>query len=164
MSARATRGPTEADGTTDRLTGTLTETFGLGTIGTDAVVDVFGVDASCFTNHMRSVSSETCVPIWPNATTKMRTDVPAARSFNITRRCLSSASFLVVLPALAWAISWESFWESLAACSSMTGKLLGKSWATNGDLQGKHQRPTGEKSKRNRLDVGVSKIWMEGLC
>ena len=164
MSARATRGPVEADCTTGILTGTLTEPFGLVTVRTGSVFDGCEHDDSCFTNHKRSVSSETCVPIWLNAATKMRTDVPSARSLRRTRRCISNASALVVFPALAWAINWESFWESLAVGSFMIGKSLGKSWAPNGDRQGKHQRPAGEKSKRNRSDVGVSKIWIGVLC
>ena len=160
MSARATLGPAEADCTT----GTLTETFALATVRTGFVADARGLGDSCFTNHNRRVSSETCVPIWPNAATKMRTDVPSARSLRRTRRCISNASALVVFPALAWAINWESFLESLAVGWSMIGKSLGKSWAYNGDSQGKHRGPAGEKSKQKSLDVGVSLKWLGVVC
>jgi hypothetical protein len=163
MSARATRGPTEDAGTGDLKT-TFSGAFGLAGFPTCFIVDARGLGDSCFTNHKRSVSSETCVPIWPKEATKMRTDVPSARSLRRTRRCISNASALVVLPALAWAINRESFWESLAVGSSIIGKSLGKSWANDGDRQGKHQRPAGEKSKQKSLDVGVSLKWMGVVC
>jgi hypothetical protein len=71
---------------------------------------------------------------------------------------------LVFCPALALAISSDSVRDSVRSGLVMSGKSLGKSWVSSGDSQGKHWGFDGEKSKQNRLDVGVSSKWEGRKC
>ncbi len=116
------------------------------------------------TNHNLRVSSDTTTPMCTRASTMMRTEVPDLRSLRSVALCGSRASVLVFCPALALAISSDSVRDSVRSGLVMSGKSLGKSWVSSGDSQGKHWGFDGEKSKQNRLDVGVSSKWEGRKC
>lgn len=153
MSARATRGPDA--GTVGKAAACR---FGAGAIAGGRMADFRGLGASCCTNHSRKVSSEIITPIFSSDSTMMRTDVPVLRSFKRTARNRVSSSALVILQALASVMSAANLRASSCGGSwDMAGKVLGNYSAITCRSQGKHQRPNGKKTKRNRLDVGVSK-------
>ena len=162
MSARATRGPDigSIGMIVDRPSGAIA-IDGCGTILRD-------LGASCLANHNRRDSSEIPTFILPRESTSTRKEAPAFRAFNSTALKGSSKWALVFRLDFASVIKaancWASSGEKLVMVWACYGETLGKAWARNGRCQGKHQRPAGEKSKRNRLDVGVYQICRGDLC
>ena len=148
MSARATRGP---DAGTVGMA--VAGRFGVAAMVASRATDFRGLGAPCCTNHNRNDSSEIFTPIEASDPTIMRTEVPAFRSFMSTALNGSSMAALVVLLALAVAISAASLRASSGCC-------VGIYWENTGDALGKAKgntnAPLGKNLSAKRLDVGVS--------
>ena len=156
MSARATRGPILCSEENCRSV----------SVALPAAVgerlEVFRtLGAPSRTSQRRSNSSETETPKESRDSTKIRTEVPALRSFMSIALYGSNMSDFLVFLLFASAIKAASFWASPGL---LIGIVLGQVGHSLGKAKGKAGELLGENLSAERLDDGVSLKQLGDLC